>query len=96
MGSDRGLISSQAQGLLIAYLIIAGGTGFSLYSCRLQDALQSTTWLKHVVTFITNMVKDGQINLDMEDEIIAETLVTRDGEVTHPRVREILGLAAAA
>jgi hypothetical protein len=29
----------------------------------------------------------------MEDEIIADTLVTRDGDVTSPRVRELLGMS---
>jgi len=30
--------------------------------------------------------------LDREDEIVRETLVTHQGEVVHPRVRELLGL----
>ena len=29
----------------------------------------------------------------MEDEITKETLLTRDGEVVHPRIREALGLS---
>lgn len=53
----------------------------------------SQMYARNVTTFIGNMVKDGAINLNMEDEIIADTLVTRDGDVVNPRVREILGLA---
>jgi len=32
------------------------------------------------------------VELNMEDEIIHETLLTRDGEVVQPRVRELLSL----
>ena len=53
----------------------------------------SQMYARNVVTFIQNMVKDGEINIDMEDEIIRESLVTSDGDVVNPRVREILGMA---
>jgi hypothetical protein len=39
------------------------------------------------------MVKDGQLTWNLEDQIVRETLVCRRGEVTHGRVRELLGLA---
>jgi hypothetical protein len=32
----------------------------------------------------------------MEDEIVAETLVTRDGEIASPRIREAMGLQQPA
>jgi NAD(P) transhydrogenase subunit alpha len=41
-------------------------------------------------------VKDGRLAIDLDDEITRETLVARDGQVVHPRVREALGLAPAA
>jgi NAD(P) transhydrogenase subunit alpha len=56
----------------------------------------SQMYSRNVVTFIQNMVKDGEINIDMEDEIIRDTLVTRDGDVVNQRVREILGLATSS
>ena len=37
----------------------------------------------------------GAIHIDLEDEITRETLVTRDGDVVHPRVRELLGMPVA-
>jgi hypothetical protein len=49
-------------------------------------------YAKNVVTFLMTLVKDGEVNLDTEDEIIRETLLTRDGEVVHSKVRESLGL----
>lgn len=54
----------------------------------------SQMYARNVQTFIQNMVKDGEININMEDEIIADTLITRDGDVVNARVREALGLAA--
>jgi NAD(P) transhydrogenase subunit alpha len=39
-------------------------------------------------------VKKGEVQLDMNDEITKETMMTRNGEVIHPRIREALGLPA--
>jgi NAD(P) transhydrogenase subunit alpha len=38
------------------------------------------------------LVKDGKLQLDLEDEITRETLVTQGGEVVNQRVREFFGL----
>jgi NAD(P) transhydrogenase subunit alpha len=42
--------------------------------------------------FLLNMVKDGQLVVDLEDEIVRETLVTQGGEVVHERLRSMLNL----
>jgi NAD(P) transhydrogenase subunit alpha len=55
----------------------------------------SQMFSKNVATFLGLLVKEGKLNLDLSDEIIRETLVTRGKEVVLPRVREALGLAAA-
>jgi NAD(P) transhydrogenase subunit alpha len=52
----------------------------------------SQMYARNVVTFLATLVKDGQLNIDLDDEVVRETLVTRGGEVVHPRVREQLGL----
>ncbi len=44
----------------------------------------------NVVKFLLNMVKDGQLNLNMEDEIVRDTLVARDGQIANQRVRDLL------
>ncbi len=44
----------------------------------------------NVVKFLLNMVKDGQLNLNLEDEIIRDTLVARNGEVANGRVKDLL------
>jgi len=43
---------------------------------------------KNVVTFLTHLVKEGKIVINLDDEITRETLVTRDGKVVHARVLE--------
>jgi NAD(P) transhydrogenase subunit alpha len=54
----------------------------------------SQMYARNVTTFLQNLVKEGEVNINMEDEIIADTLITRDGDVVNGRVREALGLAA--
>ena len=52
----------------------------------------SQMYSRNVVAFLDNLVKDGEVDLDMEDEIIRETLLAHQGEVISPVVRELLGL----
>jgi H+-translocating NAD(P) transhydrogenase subunit alpha len=47
----------------------------------------------NVAAFLKLMVNKGELNINREDEIIRETLVTQGGEVVHARVMEKLGLA---
>lgn len=47
--------------------------------------------LSHNITkFLLNLVHDNQIELDRDDEIIQETLVARNGEVVHERIKSLL------
>ncbi|MCH7826044.1 MAG: Re/Si-specific NAD(P)(+) transhydrogenase subunit alpha [Acidobacteria bacterium] len=55
----------------------------------------SQMYAKNVTTFVINLVKDGELALNLDDEIIKDTMVTHDGEVTNERVREALGAGAA-
>jgi len=50
----------------------------------------------NIASFLKLMVKDGQLKVNREDEIIRETLVTHGHEIVNPRVNEVLGLASAA
>jgi NAD(P) transhydrogenase subunit alpha len=51
---------------------------------------------KNITTFLLNMVKEGKVELDTGDEIVEESMVARNGEITNPRVREAFGMAPAA
>lgn len=52
----------------------------------------SQMYAKNLSAFLLHLVRDGEIVLDPADEITRGTLAAHDGEVTHPRVREALGL----
>jgi len=56
----------------------------------------SQMYSRNITTFFVHLLREGKLRLDLEDEITRETLVTRGGEVVHPRVRELLSLAPAA
>lgn len=55
----------------------------------------SQMYARNVAAFVQNMIKDGSLALATDDEIVRETMVTRDGDVVHAAIRERLGLAAA-
>jgi NAD(P) transhydrogenase subunit alpha len=52
----------------------------------------SEMYSRNVASFLKLLVKDGRLAPDAGDEIIRDTLVTRDGQVVHQRIREMLGL----
>lgn len=55
----------------------------------------SQMYARNIATFLKNMVtKDGQLNIDIADEITRESLVTRGGEVVNPRVQALLPVKA--
>jgi H+-translocating NAD(P) transhydrogenase subunit alpha len=54
----------------------------------------SQMYARNLATFLANMTKDGALNIDMNDEITRETLITRGGEVVNPRVLALLGVNA--
>ncbi|MFH1279781.1 MAG: Re/Si-specific NAD(P)(+) transhydrogenase subunit alpha [Candidatus Eisenbacteria bacterium] len=46
----------------------------------------SQMYAKNMVTFLTHLVKEGRLELDLEDEITKGTLVAHKGRVVHPMV----------
>jgi NAD(P) transhydrogenase subunit alpha len=50
----------------------------------------------NVTSFLKHLAGQGELKLDLEDEITRETLVTRDGDVVQARVKELLGVGAGA
>jgi NAD(P) transhydrogenase subunit alpha len=51
----------------------------------------SQMYAKNVLTFLQNMTKEKKITVNTEDEIIRDTMLTRDGKVVNPQVLELLG-----
>ena len=52
----------------------------------------SQMYARNLMTFLTYMVKEGKPQLNMQDEIIRETMITSGGEIINPRIREFFKL----
>jgi NAD(P) transhydrogenase subunit alpha len=46
----------------------------------------SVMYAKNMTAFLLHIVRDGKLELDLDDEIIAGTLVTRKGEIVNERI----------
>ena len=56
----------------------------------------SLMYAKNLTAFLLHLGKEGKLQVNLQDEITRETLVTRDGEVVNTRVREFFSLPALA
>jgi proton-translocating NAD(P)+ transhydrogenase subunit alpha len=54
----------------------------------------SQMYARNVTAFLLHIVKQGKLQIDTEDEITRETLLTRGGEIVQSRVREFFSLPA--
>ncbi len=52
----------------------------------------SMMYAKNITAFLMHLIKDQKLNLNMQDEIVRETLVTRGGEIVNARAREFFKL----
>ena len=55
----------------------------------------SQMYSKNIATFLLHLVKKGELTINREDEITSGTLLTCDGDVVHPQIREILDPSAS-
>jgi NAD(P) transhydrogenase subunit alpha len=56
----------------------------------------SQMYARNISTFLAYMMKDGKLQLNPQDEIIRETMVTHGGEIVNTRVRDFFKLPALA
>ena len=54
----------------------------------------SQMYARNLCAFLLHLVKDGKLQVNLDDEIVRETLLTKDGEVFNARVREFFSLPA--
>jgi NAD(P) transhydrogenase subunit alpha len=52
----------------------------------------SQMFAKNVVTLLQLLTKNGELVIDLKDEVIRDTLAAKDGQVQNTRIRETLGL----
>jgi NAD(P) transhydrogenase subunit alpha len=55
----------------------------------------STVYSRNVLTLLGDLVKDGAVSLDLEDEVVAGALLVHQGEVRHAPTAEALGKVVA-
>jgi len=53
----------------------------------------SSTWMfaNNIYNYVAGLIKDGKVQLNMDDEITASSLVTKDGKVVHAGTLEAMG-----
>jgi len=56
----------------------------------------SAFYARNISALLLGMVKDGNLNLDFEDEVTKATVITKDGAVVADPVRKLLEPAPAA
>lgn len=54
----------------------------------------SQMYARNITAFLTHLIKDQKLNLNLNDEIVRDTLLTRDGEIVNARAREFFALPA--
>jgi len=54
----------------------------------------SQMYARNLTAFLLHLAPEGALRLDAEDVILRETMLTREGEVVHPRLRQRVRLAA--
>lgn len=52
----------------------------------------SQMYSNNVTTFLKSIIKEGQLQINMADEVVAGTLLTYQGDLVHPFARELAGL----
>ena len=50
----------------------------------------SQMYAKNLCTFLLSMFKEGKLEFNMEDEVVRDTMIARDGEVVNSRVADLL------
>ena len=50
----------------------------------------SELYSKNIAALLPYMIKDGQLNLDLEDEIISGAMYTHNGEITHEPTKTLM------
>lgn len=50
----------------------------------------SQLYAKNITSFLTYMIKEGELNLDMDDEIISGAMFAHNGEITNEMTKQVI------
>jgi len=56
----------------------------------------SQMYARNVTSFLLHLTKEGKLQLNLQDEIMRETLLTHEGEIVNARAREFFRVAGLA
>ena len=48
----------------------------------------SELYAKNLQNFLELLINEGEINIDLEDEIINDSLITHGGKIHHPKIKD--------
>ena len=54
------------------------------------STITSQMYAKNISTLLFHLVQNGDLHVDLDEEITASTLVSRGGDIIHPRIKELL------
>ena len=54
----------------------------------------SSLYSRNIQSLLELMVKEGELHLDFDDEVLAGACITRDGEIVHEGARAAAGVTA--
>jgi NAD(P) transhydrogenase subunit alpha len=63
--------------------------GYTDYASR-SSVHASQLFAKNITTFLLNMVKEGVLAIDLEDEIVKGSLLVHDGQVVHEMIKPLM------
>jgi len=52
----------------------------------------SQMYARNLTAFLLHLTRDGRLSLDLQDQIVRETLLTHEGEIVNSRVREFFAV----
>jgi NAD(P) transhydrogenase subunit alpha len=56
----------------------------------------SMMYARNVTAFVSHLIKDQKLNLNLSDQIVGDTVLTNQGEIVQERVREFFGMPSFA
>jgi len=51
----------------------------------------SVMYSRNLTNFLNLLFKDGEFHIDVEDDIVRDTLLFREGELVSERIKELIG-----
>jgi len=57
--------------------------GFNDYPSKLAKD-SSKLFSKNIYNFVSPFINDGKIEFNMEDELVKETMISKNGKIIHP------------